>query len=123
MCRSCGTFCFDLNRIMVKPFWNILLILLSAVGARAQISTDSIIIYDDFSTNANFTDLSKKLIWSDSEATISGFQLGNADDLSGLSMKCLSLTDEAMDKTGYKPGTIKASQATVSYTHLTLPTN
>jgi len=89
-------------------FLNQLLILNIAFSQEYK---DSIIVYDDFSTNAKFTDLSKKLIWSDSEVVMSGFQLGNADDFSGLSMKCLSLTREAMDKTGYKPGTIKASQA------------
>ncbi len=111
MCRSCGTFCFIITRKMTRKILIILLLCFTAIWTKAQAIHDSIIVYDDFSTNAKFTDLSKKFIWSDSEVVMSGFQLGNADDLSGLSMKCLSLTDEAMVKTGYKPGTIKASQA------------
>ncbi len=111
MCRNCGTFCFIITRKMIMKILAVSLFCCTAFWAKAQAINDSIIVYDDFSTNAKFTDLSKKLIWSDSEVTMSGFQLGNADDLSGLSMKCLSLTDEAMAKTGYKPGTIKASQA------------
>jgi hypothetical protein len=86
-----------------------LLLIVSSIGVRAQ--NDSLILKDDFITTENFTDLTKKLIWSDSGDTTSGFILNQAEDANGMIQNSLSLTQEAIQKTGYKPGTIKTSQA------------
>lgn len=86
-----------------------LLLIVSSIGVRAQ--NDSLILKDDFITTEKFTDLTKKLIWSDSGDTTSGFVLNQAEDSNEMIQNSLSLTQEAIQKTGYKPGTIKASQA------------
>ena len=89
--------------------FSMLFLIVSAIGVQAQ--TDSLILMDNFTTTENFTDLTKKLIWSDSGDTTSGFILNQAEDANGMIQNSLSLTQEAIQKTGYKPGTIKASQA------------
>lgn len=72
---------------------------------------ESVLLFDDFTNDSNFVDLTKKIIWSDSEVVTSGFQLNEVEDISGTSNTCISLTEEAMQKAGYKPGTVLASQA------------
>jgi len=86
-----------------------LFLIVSAIGVQAQ--NDSLILMDNFTTIENFTDLTKKLIWSDSGDTTSGFILKQTEDSQGMVQNCLSLTEEAIEKTGYNHGTIKASQA------------
>lgn len=81
----------------------------SATYVQAQ--TDSLILMDDFTTTEKFTDLTQKLIWSDSREIVSGFLLNQTEDSNGINQNCLSLTQEAIEKKGYKPGTIRASQA------------
>jgi len=89
--------------------FSMLFLIVSAIDVQAQ--TNSLILMDNFTTTENFTDLTKKLIWSDSGDTTSGFILNQAEDANGMIQNSLSLTQEAIQKTGYKPGTIKASQA------------
>ncbi|HKL31699.1 MAG TPA: T9SS type A sorting domain-containing protein [Tangfeifania sp.] len=86
-----------------------LFLIVSAIGVQAQ--KDSLILMDNFTTTGKFTDLTKKLIWSDSGDTTSGFILKQTEDSQGMVQNCLSLTEEAIEKTGYNHGTIKASQA------------
>ena len=89
--------------------FSMLFLIVSAIGVQAQ--NDSLILMDNFTTIENFTDLTKKLIWSDSGDTTSGFILKQTEDSQGMVQNCLSLTEEAIEKTGYNHGTIKASQA------------
>ena len=89
--------------------FSMLFLIVSAIGVQAQ--KDSLILMDNFTTTGKFTDLTKKLIWSDSGDTTSGFILKQTEDSQGMVQNCLSLTEEAIEKTGYNHGTIKASQA------------
>ena len=96
---------------MPKLFLLFLMFLYNLNIAFAQYLNDSIILFDDFTSKEKFTDLTTKLIWSNSGEIKSGFLINTADDLLGNTKNCLSLTNEAIEKTGYKPGTVKASQA------------
>lgn len=78
----------------------------------AQQPNGKVLLHDEFlTTDLWTTDITTTFRWSEKGDQVSGFELAKTTDLNGLTKQCVRITQEALSKPGYKPGTMLAGLA------------